>query len=103
MCQKMMVHCQENDHWIRGEGPQVTYKEIWDGTHFNELKWFWDPACEWMLPIRCNFCPAVISADEIQSSPHNEEDGSYSVQCEECGIQYNTDHSMYKENHVILL
>ena len=87
MCKKMMGHWKEKEHWIRGMGPFFINKEIWDGSHFNELKWFWDPACKWMLPVRCNFCAAVISVDEIRSSPHNEEDGSCSVQCEECGTR----------------
>lgn len=87
MCEKMMGHWKEKEHWISGVGSFFSYKEIWDGSRFNELKWFWDPTCEWMLPVRCNFCAAVISTDEIQSSSHNEEDGSYSVQCEECGTR----------------
>ena len=87
MCKKMMAHWEEKEHWISGVGPNFTLKEVWDGSRFNELKWFWDPACEWMLPGRCSFCATVISTDEIQSSPHNEEDGTYSVQCEECGTR----------------
>lgn len=88
MCQKMMGHWHEREHWMTGvhEGPRNTFKEVWDGSRFNKLKWFWDPECEWMLPVRCNFCTAVISADEIQSSTYNE-DGSYSVDCEDCGTR----------------
>lgn len=84
------------------EGPHNTFKEVWDGSRFNELKWFWDPACEWMLPVRCNFCTAVISADEIQSSTYNE-DGSYSVDVRNVAQEYTTTHSMPGVNHVTLL
>lgn len=40
-------------------------KEIWDGTRFSELSWFWDPEKEWLLPVMCPFCSSVISASDI--------------------------------------
>ena len=43
VCEKMMAHWGEKEHWLVGEGPNFILKEIWDGERFNELKWFWDP------------------------------------------------------------
>ena len=71
MCTKMMAHWENKDHWIRGTGPNFTLTEVWDGSRFNELSWFWNPECSWMLPFRCTFCSSVISAKEIQQSAQN--------------------------------
>lgn len=85
MCKKMMAHWENKDRWISGSGPNFT--EIWDGSRFNELSWFWNPECSWILPFRCTFCSSVISAKEIQESERNM--NGYNVQCSECGtMQY---------------
>ena len=60
-------------------------KEVWDGSRFNELSWFWNPESEWMLPCRCECCGIVISEKEIRQSP--ERDGVYTLQCDECGTK----------------
>ncbi len=83
MCKKMMAHWENKDHWIRGTGPNFTLTEVWDGSRFNELSWFWNPECSWMLPFRCTFCSSVISAKEIEESEQNGD--GYNVKCSECG------------------
>lgn len=81
----MMAHWEQRDHWIGGIGANVYdgLKEIWVGARLNELKWFWDPSLQWMLPMLCNYCGAVISSDEIEMSRSSQ--GIYEVLCEECG------------------
>ena len=73
MCTKMTYHWRkEKDHWINRDGAngEVHYplKEIWDGTRFAELSWFWDPKKTWTLPVFCKFCSSVISVEEVESS-----------------------------------
>lgn len=86
MCTKMMAHWEDKGHWIRGEGANFTLKEVWDGSRFNELNWFWNPESNWMLPVKCTFCKTVISVDEILAFP--EKDGKHVITCDECGTQW---------------
>ncbi|XP_031549912.1 uncharacterized protein LOC116287378 [Actinia tenebrosa] len=86
MCRKMMAHWDNKDSWIEGTGSNFPLKEIWDGSRFNELSWFWDPNITFMLPFKCQFCQSVISVDEIESSEHLS-DNSYNVLCSECGFR----------------
>ena len=84
MCQKMMAHWDNKDHWIERIGSNFPLEEIWDGSRFNELSWFWDPSNTFMLPFKCQFCQSIISVDEIESS-ETLNDNSYDVICIECG------------------
>lgn len=71
-CQKMTTHWLQKDRWF-STGPQVRFPqfcEIWDGHRFSELKWFWDPEQQWLLPVRCSFCKKVINSSKIASSLH---------------------------------
>ena len=83
VCEKMMAHWGEKEHWLVGEGPNFILKEISDGERFNELKWFWDPDSRWMLPVKCQYCANVTSSDEIEEFP--EEEGKHVITCHECG------------------
>ena len=83
MCQKMAKLWEEKDHWLHHEGPWFPLKEVWDGSRFSEVSWFWDPDCEWLLPTRCDFCSSVLSAEEIEGSLFDGQ--SYMVICPECG------------------
>ena len=82
-CEKMAKCWEEREHWLHHEGPWYPLKEVWDGARLSEVSWFWEPDCEWFLPTRCHFCSSVISAQDIEGSPH---DGrSYTVTCSDCG------------------
>lgn len=84
MCEKMLAHWINKEAWIGGEGPNDVLKELWDGSRFNELAWFWDPDSKWMLPHKCHLCGNIVSAAQIRASPKcSNED--HSIQCEECG------------------
>ena len=78
----MMVFWDEKDHWLDHEGPWFPLKEVWDGSLFSEVSWFWDPDSEWLLPTTCSFCSSVLSAEEIENSydGHN-----HNVTCSDCG------------------
>jgi len=86
MCKKMMAYWYNKDHWIEGSSCYFPLKEIWDGSRFNKLSWFWDPNRIYMLPFRCQFCQSVICVEEIELSEQLDED-SFIVFCNECGFR----------------
>jgi len=61
----MTVHWQQKDNWLNGQNNGEHMNEIWNGSRFYELSWFWDPTQQWLLPTRCICCKVVISADKI--------------------------------------
>ena len=75
MCQRMTAHWKEKSHWMprvrQEEWGWEPKKEFWDGTHFAQLAYFWDPDTEWTLPVRCpvNGCGYVISAENLLICP----------------------------------
>ena len=73
---------EEKEHWLHHEGPWFPLKEIWDGSRFSEVSWFWDSDSEWFVP-NFSFCSSLLSAEEIQGSPY--EGHHYSVTCSDCG------------------
>lgn len=82
MCKKMIGHWEEKGHWLQGQGPNFTLKEVWDGSRFNELNWFWNPESEWMLPVNASSVEmSLISIDEVLASP--EENRKYIITCSE--------------------
>ena len=94
MCNKMTAHWSQRDHWLPDEmkdgwGWPVKH-EIWDGTRFANLAYFWDPNAVWTLPVRCTYpgCNAVISAQEIINSPEAG-GGLKRVKCSTCGTTVN--------------
>ena len=63
MCEKMLAHWVNREAWIGGIGPNFELCEVWDGSRFNELSWFWNPDKEWVLPYRCHCCGNVITVE----------------------------------------
>ena len=63
MCKKMLGHWEEKDVWLNKIGVTYPIKEIWHGSRFKELSWFWDPSKEWYLPIKCGNCDRFFSID----------------------------------------
>lgn len=97
MCKRMTAHWQEKDHWLTDENTinsdwGWTHKnEIWDGTRFAELAYFWNPDDEWVLPVYCPNpdCQIVISATEVINSPTTF--GKQKVICPGCFNQFQTE------------
>ena len=90
MCKKMTFHWRkERSHWLNRDGESgeafFPLREIWDGTRFAELSWFWDPRKSWPLPIFCKLCNQIISVSIIQYSPSD--DNIFSVTCRKCGTK----------------
>ena len=86
-CKKMLSHWFERDHWILQESQDgwgfETKTEIWDGTRFAELQWFWNPEEQWKLPAQCPCCKGVISVANIESFPDGNS-GDKLVTCPFC-------------------
>ncbi len=87
-CHKMTAHWRHRSRWLCGSSTDHPKTEIWDGSRFAELSWFWDPSKQWLLPTRCSFCKKVVSSEVImeydaQSAP---------VTCPHCYSQF--DHSL---------
>lgn len=97
MCKKMSAHWTEQEHWLPDEMKQGWgwnfKKELWDGTRFAELSYFWDPNAAWILPVRCPYegCCNVVSAEQITDSPtaNNDMNRLHVVTCKECGTSFN--------------
>lgn len=63
MCEKMLVYWFNREVWISGVGSNFELSEVWDGSRFNELFWFWNLDKEWVLLYKCNCCGNVISVE----------------------------------------
>lgn len=80
MCTAMLGHWKNRDRWLGKEGPTFPLKEIWDGTRFKEIQWFFDPLSKWPLPHTCKKCEHktilqnVVDEDEVE------------VTCPNCGL-----------------
>ena len=71
-CEKITAHWRQKDHWFNKPEGHFPRKEIWDGTRFAELSWYFDPAKEWMLPVRCSQCRSIIPATKISLQMQNQ-------------------------------
>ena len=69
MCQKMLSHWNEKEHWLGREESWPLKKEFWVGQRWMDLQWFWDPSKVWPLPALCVHCGAVVSVDHLTTSP----------------------------------
>jgi len=83
MCTDMLAHWRSKDTWLHSDGPTYPLKELWDGTRFKELKWFWDPNCSWPLPHKCKDCNQYINLfkyNVVAGTP-------FDLICPDCGTQ----------------
>ena len=70
-CRRMAAHWLQKERWLNGSASTSTshpLTEIWDGTRFAEVSWFWDTNKRWLLPVRCGFCHKIVSSEEITSA-----------------------------------
>ena len=67
-------------------------KELWHGTRWKELSWFWDPRKEFILPHRCKTCECILSVDEFKFN--DPETDLASISCPQC---FSTDEFMAKK------
>ena len=60
-----LAHWEERHEWINVDDLNVPYKEVWHGSRFRELSYFWDEEAETLMPTCCPNCFNIISVDEI--------------------------------------
>ena len=87
-CNKMTAHWREKDHWLNNAGGYAIKKELWDGSRFAELSWFWDPKSEWTLPVACPFCRSIINADTVDEVLSQLRSNHVRIQCSECHTKF---------------
>ncbi|XP_066914088.1 uncharacterized protein [Clytia hemisphaerica] len=80
MCCSMLGHWKNKDSWLHKTGSTFPLNEIWDGSRFKEVQWFWDPAASWALPHQCNFCENIINMQKLNSGQNK----VFTVTCDEC-------------------
>eukprot|EP00111_Clytia_hemisphaerica_P012099 TCONS_00035538-protein len=67
MAEKMLAHWRDRDVWLGKSGVSYPVNEIWHGSRFKELQWFWDTDCRWPLPHICTNCHSYINLNGNQS------------------------------------
>ena len=66
-CQKCLAHWNAQDEWFNlphDHQPEL-YSEIWHGSRFRDLSYFWDSNHETLLPHKCPLCAHIIPASDI--------------------------------------
>jgi len=63
-----LEHWNKREEWLNKEELNVNVKEVWHGTRFRELSYFWDADVETYLPVYCPNCETVISLKEMDDS-----------------------------------
>jgi len=66
-----LAHWLDKECWFNKRTPNVPYKEIWHGSRFSELSYFWDSEKDSFLPTCCQNCGNIISLNEIQAQSTN--------------------------------
>ena len=81
MCHEMLAHWKMRDVWLNKSGTSYPVNEIWDGSRFKELQWFWNPDSRCSLPHTCSSCGSINSMKGISvSDPIN-------LVCHKCGFE----------------
>jgi hypothetical protein len=84
MCQKMVSHWKEREHWLGKNDTWPLKNQIWDGKRWLELQWFWDPNKTWVIPCCCEYCGNTISVDQLINSEDGMMESVKIVECPEC-------------------
>ena len=90
-CRKMTAHWVEREHWLESmtTDEDKHKKEVRDGARFNELSWFWDPSCEWVLPARCPSCKLYVGAEVLKEASSHDSTAYVTIECPECHFEFN--------------
>ena len=86
-----LAHWEERDEWFNLDNITVPYKEVWHGSRFRELSFFWDEERESCLPTCCPNCSNIISLDEmVEASDENRllPDDYVELSCTECSFEF---------------
>ena len=86
-----MAHWEEREDWFNINDITVPYKEVWHGSRFRDLSFFWDEEVESCLPTRCPNCSNIISTDELSEANGRDriEPGDrIHLSCNECTFDF---------------
>ena len=92
-CERLMSHWLDRDSWfnIPVHSTLANQTEVWHGSRFRELSYFWDNAKKSLLPEKCSACSQIISSETIAnnlSQPFLSVDmAQISVPCPHCESQ----------------
>ena len=69
-CKQLMAHWDDKTSWFNlpEETASGSLTELWHGTRFQELAYFWDSNKSCLLPDKCTFCFLIISASQISQA-----------------------------------
>ena len=81
-CDRLMAHWNDCEQWfgkaVDYDHPGVT--ELWHGSRFRELSWFWNSDEKFIFPDWCPFCRDIIPASIIEEASGNGE----AITCSSC-------------------
>ena len=78
-----MQHWKEKDQWFNQGEATTNRKEIWHGSRFIELSYFWDSTKETSPPSLFPNCGSIFPAEFVQM--HEPGTGDlFTVTCDEC-------------------
>ena len=88
-CEKRMAHWKCKEEWLNKSGELPSYSELWHGSRFRELSYFWDPAKETVLPYKCPSCDTVVPASNIESViDHTSPQSPITIVCTCCAQKF---------------
>ena len=81
-CNRLMAHWTDRDHWFNKDEDyqHPGESELWHGSRFRSLSWFWNPDEYYVLPDWCPLCHAVISSAVITDAFEHKQP----ITCPEC-------------------
>ncbi|KAL3690508.1 hypothetical protein R1sor_016817 [Riccia sorocarpa] len=99
-CHAMLSMWRARAKWLVPRSPEVELapsfpiKEWWDGTKAKEISWFWDPNCQFELPIYCSTCmevyPTIPERCALLEENLNVATCMYDFICRSCGNRVQT-------------
>lgn len=66
-CQRCLAHWNAREKWFNlpcEQQPDI-FSEIWHGSRFGDLSYFWDSSQETLLPQKCPLCAHIVPVSEI--------------------------------------
>ena len=79
VCQHL-AHWENRAEWFNKQNIEVPFKEVWHGSRFRDLSYFWDEDKETVMPTCCPNCDNLISVEEINlASEHDIVEPNYEV------------------------
>ena len=86
-----LAHWEERDDWFNIDDITVPHKEVWHGSRFRDLSFFWDEDAESFLPACCPNCLNIISVDEMclaSGADRLVPDDYVQLSCSECTFEF---------------